>query len=168
MHDCWCSLCKKTWASYTSVSLLHVPSLTLCSQIAETISSYGGRISSSGDYAFFEAQIDHLLSGKGTETSTGLARNATPPSTLACIACYFLIVTLTCFEFQEFHLQSYFWNFFLCILLKKHQRLIVILFGKGKMWKDSRNFILSKVTVKEMNLRKRDDTFCSLTAREHF
>ncbi|GFO41662.1 ankyrin repeat and sterile alpha motif domain-containing protein 1b, partial [Plakobranchus ocellatus] len=34
-------------------------------QIAETISSYGGKISSTGDYAFFEAQIDHLLSGKG-------------------------------------------------------------------------------------------------------
>ncbi|CAG5130279.1 unnamed protein product, partial [Candidula unifasciata] len=34
-------------------------------QIAEIISSYGGRISSSGDYALFEAQIDHMLSAKG-------------------------------------------------------------------------------------------------------
>ncbi|XP_059148477.1 ankyrin repeat and SAM domain-containing protein 1A-like isoform X2 [Physella acuta] len=34
-------------------------------KIAEIISSYGGRISSSGDYALFEAQIEHLLSSKG-------------------------------------------------------------------------------------------------------
>lgn len=48
------------------------PNVATLLQIAEIISSYGGRISSSGDYALFEAQIDHLLSAKGTCTASEL------------------------------------------------------------------------------------------------